>query len=199
MSLDNEFPVGQTGKVAHNLEKAWRITDVAALSRGDWRRLSFGLNRVVTQEALLGLAEGEKPATQSERLSLYQAAYAVLPLHGDSLDALARLLVESGLTPLEWADVLVESLAQTPQGESHAATVLAALRQTLARTAQGPSSSLERRRAYILASQITGLGYRTAWAADLMAALAPHPPGRSPAVGQANGKRPYSERQASIL
>lgn len=184
MSVGNETNKERSGEPALNLETAWRITDVVALDRTDWRRLCLGSNRVATQQRLLTLVESGAATTRTEHLVLYQAAYAVLPLHGDSLNALARLLVESSPVPLEWADVLVEALAQTPRGTPLATTVLAALRQTLTRTVQLPSSPAERRRAYTVANQLAGLGYRTAWATELAAALAHFPSGQIRAHGK---------------
>lgn len=177
MRLSDGLAEAQRIEVAHNVEKAWRITDVAALNRADWRRLSLGERRVSTQKKLLALAESEKPTTQADRLAMYQAAYAILPLHGDSLNALARLLIESGFVELEWADVLIESLAQTPPGTPHAEATLSALRKTLSSVVtllvHGPTYSAQRRRAYTFASQMADLGYRTAWGENLLAALAP--------------------------
>jgi len=196
MSLSHLHSEERDTKVAHNLEKAWRITDVVTLNRADWRRLSLGMERVATQQCFLVLAESDNLPTHTERLSLYQAAHAVLPLHGDSLDALARLLIEAGALQLEWADVLIESLAQTPHGTPHAAAALSSLRQVLSRTVQGPSNSAERRRAYTLATQMASMGYRTAWLADLAAALAPRVPsqGHPGTTGrsQISGKRSHS-------
>jgi len=196
MRLSHLHTEEREAKVAHNLEKAWRITDVVALNRADWRRLSLGMERVPTQRCFLALAESDNLPTHTERLSLYQAAHAVLPLHGESLDALARLLIESGALQLEWADVLIESLAQTPHGTPHAAAALSSLRQVLSRTVQGPAKSAERRRAYTLATQMAGMGYRTAWVADLTAALAPRLPsqGHPDTVGRSkiSGKRSHS-------
>lgn len=168
----------QDKTVLQHLELAWLKTDVAALSRADWRRLGLGERRLPTQQKLLALAESDSLISNSDRLALYQAAHAILPLHGDPLDALARLLINADPVPLEWADVLTETLAQVPLGAPIATSVLAALRQTLAHVVQLPASPVDRRRAYTLAAQLPSLGYRTAWAADLAAALAPPRPGQ---------------------
>jgi hypothetical protein len=140
--------------------------DLKAPDRSQWRAVCMGREREVVQRFLMDMAAGARAGSRADRLALYQAAHAVLPLHGGELRELAALLTERRPVPLEWCDALIEALAEQPPGGSPlAASVLAALQESCEQAAASPAA--RRRVAWIVRSLRT-LRYRPAWAAALL-------------------------------
>lgn len=83
--------------------------NIGRMSRSQWRAVCHGSERQRVQQYLLEMA-AVNAGEEKDRLALYQGAHAVLPLRGDELLELARLLVQTKRCTLEWADVLVDAL-----------------------------------------------------------------------------------------
>ncbi len=114
-----------------------------------WRRQARGEVRNEAQILLLHIAEyGAQSGTDRERLAWYMAAYAVYPLHGAPLDALAVLLIhhmhQAVIRDLYWAtpvlDALQERCPNTRTLQSQAREAIAQLLQ------QAPATSPSARR-----------------------------------------------------
>ena len=148
--------------------------DVTNVSRAQWRAVCRSSERAQWQDLLLQLAEGAETASKAERLGLYKAAHAVLPLHGQPLAALAELLLAAWehLAPdLEWADVLVTTLAERRADARLTPALLEALGRLHSCAA---NSGPEARKAGWIAYYVQRCGYNPPW----LVALSPPPPRR---------------------
>lgn len=135
-------------------------------SRIEWRGSFCGEQRPSAQQFLLQLAREARQGTQADQLALYKAAHAILPLHGLDLTTLTRLLLDARPVPLEWADVLVSALSESPPGGlPWTAFTLDALRELMERETTEQASALrgERLRMRSLLYQVLALGLQPAW------------------------------------
>lgn len=138
------------------------LFDFSGLSRAEWRGICSGDERFAMQRFLLALADGARVGTTNDRLALYKAAYAVLPLVEGELKDFARLLLTQHPVPMEWCDVLIHVLSDSNAREM-SGSVLQALQEALAMT---PRTTLEKRKMDLIKSQILSLGYRPQWLID---------------------------------
>jgi hypothetical protein len=107
--------------------------DLQRIDRTQWRAVCRGAERLAMQAFLLQLASAARAGTEADRLALLKAAHAVLPLHGTALNELAELLIREPTPAIDYADALVEALAQQPTGGSPLVIgILAALRRCCA-------------------------------------------------------------------
>jgi hypothetical protein len=134
--------------------------DLRGIERREWRAVCRGLEREPMQRFLLELAGLARSATRADRLALYQAAHAVLPLRGPALRELAELLLAARPVPIVWGDALVEALAEEGgHGTALAGELLDGLREMI----QRPLPPEEARRAQSYLRHIAALGYYPDW------------------------------------
>lgn len=97
-------------------QEAFRLfiacVDVASVTRAQWRACCRGEERPAMQQHLLLLAEGAETASLTDRLGLYKAAHATLPLHGRPLREFVGLLMQEQPCSWEWCDALLFALAE---------------------------------------------------------------------------------------
>jgi len=157
MSEVESFNVGD-----YAFEKVGKILDYYKPTRFEWRALCRGPERASMQHFLLQIAHAAEAGTHADQLAFYKAAYAVLPLRDQNRLKLTQLLIAERPVPLEWADVLVETLADTDvRSEAFAADILEALGETYS---MAKNDRIERRRATWIVRHVVALGFRPNWA-----------------------------------
>ena len=130
-------------------------------TRAQWRASFQAAERAPAQHFLLQLAGEAQQGTKADQLALYKAAHAVLPLHGPHLSVLTRLLVRARPVPLEWADVLLGALNESPaHGTPLTAEILEALREI---ADVSPAFIHERIRLRNILNQLLALGFQPGW------------------------------------
>jgi hypothetical protein len=137
--------------------------DIAAVSRTQWRGICRATERAQWQSLLLLLAEAAEAGSQADRLGLYKAAYAVLPLHGQPLAAFVALLLkewEHQSPDSEWADALLTALAEPHTDPRLMPAMLEALGSLYQHWQERTEDA---RRARWLAYHVQRLGYHPAW------------------------------------
>jgi len=139
---------------------------ITAVPRRRWRSLICGTPvRSALQLLLLRIAAGAEVGAVSDRRALLMAAYAVLPLHGAPLQDAAFALIGSDTSRvdpaelLEWADLLVDALAERPVLHDAANTRLLNGLERAGEAAWTTGSPAVQRRFVVLARQVAALGY----------------------------------------
>lgn len=131
-------------------------------SRSEWKAMCYGQERAPMQEWLLQIAEAAHAGSRSDRLVLYKAAHAVLPLHGSDLLELARLFIESdNSVSLEWCDVLVDALSENKHMNRLSGDILEALHISI-READSRDPRIR-----VILRQVQSLGFNPQWLLDM--------------------------------
>jgi hypothetical protein len=138
-----------------------RRVDVARTTRAQWRTVCTATERPSMQDLVIRLAEAAEAYSHAQRLALYKAAHAILPLHGRALIAFAGLLVEEQPPQAEWADALLAILIEAPTLQPQLIPSTLTALHSIWRESTG--DDVKGRRARWIAYHIQQLGYRPDW------------------------------------